>query len=474
MAVSGTARAQDETETFPCIAGLELPAELAELDLAGLQAALQALVTENPDATVTLLFEGEEVATVRADLLLADEAVLTALLEGQAVNVTLELPELVVIVGIEVSTAEDCVLEFCTSGIELPAALAALDVAGLRAALEEMVAENADATVTVPDFGGTIIRADLLLGLEDPALEALLAGEPLSVSLDIRGEPFEIVGITLPEEGEQCEGPTGPPEVEPKPGDIQDDQQGGDEQDDQQGSKPTAPNNQQTGGTDTGAGKSPDNQEGGDDAVTKTFRLTLNGTVPEGQVFGVVYGTSDNPEVFNQIIFCGQSPGDLGTPSQEPDCRGGGTVYEERVTLAKGTGIIFVYFRSTEDVSEEPEDFVFEQFHTGEEVLQDDLVNNAWYTFRSADDGQQNRGKDTAAGDAQQGDTQGDGVSAGEDTQDGQQGTGAGDTQGDQQVEVPAAMPSTGAGGTGGASGIPVGAAAGMLLVLTAGGYAMR
>lgn len=144
QAVSAKAEHQEETQTVPCISGLELPAELAELDLAGLQAALQALVEEDPDAMVTLLFDGEEVATVRADLLLADEAVLVALLEGQPINVTVEFSgdELAVITAIEVATAEDCSFQFCVEGIELPAALADLDVVGLRAALEAMIAED--------------------------------------------------------------------------------------------------------------------------------------------------------------------------------------------------------------------------------------------------------------------------------------------------------------------------------------------
>lgn len=196
------------------------------------------------------------------------------------------------------------------------------------------------------------------------------------------------------DESPDCGGPgEGPP-----PGDGQDDQQGGNEQEGQ-----PIPDNQQTGGdknpaaeddqqnTETGTGKTPDNQRGGGkgETVTKTFRLTINGTVPEGQVFGVIYGTSDDPEAFNQIIFCGQFPTGPDTATQEPDCRGGGAVYEEKVTLAKRTGIIFVYFRSTEEVPEGPEDFVFEQFHTGEEVLRGDLVNTAWYTFGAADDDRQ-------------------------------------------------------------------------------------
>ena len=479
-AFSGTARAQEGAKTIPCVSGLELPAELAELDLASLQAALQAMVEEDSEATVTLpsdLYGGEETATIRADLLLADEAVLAALLEGQPVDVAVLFPEAegdeVVIVAIEVSTTDGCTSPpFCFFGIELPAALAELDVTGLRAALEEMLSEDADATLTVGfDERPAVVRADLLSGLDDAVLEALLVGEPLMVTVDAQSGSEEIVGLRLPE-GTECSKPRRPPE--PEPGDVQDDQQGG--------ARPTVPDNQQTGGKDTGTGKTPDNQQGGDgDTATKTFRLTINGTVPDGQVFGVIYGTSDDPEAFNQIIFCGQFPTGPDTATREPDCRGGGTVYEERVTLARGTGIIFVYFRSTEEVPEGPEDFVFEQFHTGEEVLQGDLVNTAWYTYGSADgdkpvpDNQlAGEDKDTGTGDDQQV----------PDNQQGSEDAGEGDDvpvpdnqkdgiQEDQQGEIPEEMPETGAGGL--ASGAPflVGNAAAGLTMLLGTGYSV-
>ncbi len=459
MAGSGTVRAQNETDNVPCGTGLKLPAELAELDLASLQATLQALVTEDPDATVTLLFDGEEVLIVSADLLLADDAVLTALLEGQAVDVTVQFPEgeeeLAVVVGIEVSTAEDCTVVLCVPGIELPASLADLDVAGLRAELEKMVAQNADATVTVPIRGRTIIRADLLLDLEDPVLEALLAGEPLSVSLDIRDDAFEIIGITLPEEGNQCEGPTGPPQPEPKPGDIQDDEQTGeDTQDDktgtgdtqgdrQGGAKPTAPDNQQTGTGNAqddkqGTGNVQDNQQtgaaapetgSGTVAVTKTFQLTLYGDVPDGTAFSV--------EVENETTGSAEGVWLCGSAGAN-ECQGSaeGSVYTATRQYPEGTVLTFTWTRWI------PGDPEGNPFGTGRETIITSMTNSAWFRFEPA-----------------------------KDTKDDQQDTGAGDVQDDQQVEVPKAMPSTGAGGMAG-GGIPLGTVAATIMMLAAGGYA--
>ncbi len=259
LAFPGITRAQNDSDTENCFRGLELPAELAELDLAALQVELQELVDADPEATVTLLFDGQEVATVRADLLLADEAVLVALLEGQSVNVTFEYSEredLGVIVAIEVSTAGDCTDESCVSGIELPAALADLDVAGLREALEELIAADADATLTLLAGGEEFatVRADLLIGLSDPVLGAVLAGDLLGMFIVFEGETAEIVGIALP--SPECERTGGPPDAEPTVVPIPDNQQGG--------GKGTTPDNQQTDDKDTGAGgKTPDNQQGG-------------------------------------------------------------------------------------------------------------------------------------------------------------------------------------------------------------------
>jgi hypothetical protein len=153
-------------------------------------------------------------------------------------------------------------------------------------------------------------------------------------------------------------------------------------------------------------------------------------------------------------------------------------------------------------VPEGPGDFVFEQFHTGEEVLQDELVNTAWYTFGSAgdeqhvpDNEQTGDGKDAGTGDDQEDDTQDDTQDEGAGTGDEQQvpdnqqasedkdtGSGAGedveddtqeDVQDDQQGEMPEEMPETGAGRLAPGTSIPVGNAAAGLMVLIGAGYAV-
>jgi hypothetical protein len=169
--------------------------------LTDLRAALQDLVAANPDATVTLIqgqqqvFGGGDTAPVRADLLLADEAVIAALLEGRELNLTLEVPrtdgEPDVIIAIEASTQEDCTVPICVAVLQLPAELAGLDLGELREALGAMIARDADATLAVVrDRDRAVVRADLLLGLSDPVLNAVVSGETLSVTLNLRGDIF--------------------------------------------------------------------------------------------------------------------------------------------------------------------------------------------------------------------------------------------------------------------------------------------
>ena len=408
LAVPRTALAQGESHTFPCMGGsspgLNLPAELAELDLTGLQAALQEQVDANIEATVTLFFTGREHSTIRADLLLADEAVLVALLEGEPHNVTLafseggELPD---VVALEVSTAEDCSGSgYCVYDFELPAALADLDVPELRAALEGMLSGDAEATVAVGiDGEPAIVRADELSGLPDPVLEGLLVGGSLSVTLVFEGDgTVEIVDIALP--GPECEDTGGPPEPGPKPGTI------------------------------------PDNQQGGGDTVTKTFELTLNGTVPEGETFvvriGVVSGGEGN---MDELSLCGKGAQD--------ECASDGASYGGSIEVPVGARIDFSFVRSSTS----------EVFHEGTETIHADMTNTAWYTF----------GKDAGGGDDQMDDTQDDGTGAGDAPHD------------DQQVEVPEELPETGAGGLAPGGLVPAGnAAAGLALILGAGYAAFR
>ena len=495
LAFPGTARAQGETNTVPCVT-LALPAELAELELEAVQAALQ----ENPESAITLSQGGQAVATIRADLLLADEAALVALLEGEPVNITFDFggdPNVVVADDIGVSTPEDCTLPgFCVSGVELPAALADLDVAGLRAALEEMLSGDANATVAVPfETDPAIVRADLLSGLEDPVLEALLAGDPLSVTVNIQDLPFEIVGIALP--GPECEGAGGPPAEEPKPGPIPDNQQGGGKDttpDNQQGGGDKTPDNQQDGegkDTGTGAGKTPDNQQGGD-TVTKTFELTVNGTPPASANLSVSmsFEDPDRPGAFLEYNpqFCGtvgqtDVPGTAG--QAYGPCEGDGTVYTYAIEFPAGTQLEYRFLRCDAP----PCDFASSTFFNGTETLNADMTNAAFYNFGTGAGDDQQDDKDAGAGDDEQvtdnQQTGGEDAGAGDDQQDGENkdtGSGSGDdteddaqedVQDDQQGEMPEEMPETGAGALAPGATISVGSAVAGLTMLIGAGYAV-
>ena len=467
LVVPRTAWAQGESYTNPCIPGLELSAEFADLDLAGLQGALQQRIDDNPDATVALFLDGvHEFAVVPAALLLADEAVLSALIEGASVNLTLEGsggPRDTVI-GIEVSSPEDCTVTVCGAGLVPPASLAGLDLAGVREALEDLVARDADAIVdfTVEEGeGGTVsIPADLLLGLADPVLEAVLTGDLIAVTLDTRDE--SIVAIAIPDGPAECEGDGGEPE--PEPGDIQDDQQGDDSKGDQQG--------------------------GSKGTVTKTFQLTLNGTVPEAEAFAAIYTPIDRsggeitagPSVY--LVFCG--PFESGDPLDEvvpgeAVCVGDGTVYRQTVRLPAGSEIDFIFYR----YSALEADTDAARFHAGTEILTEDMTNTAWYTFgegTGVEDDQQvdeGAGKDTGAGDVQdrqqdENDQQDSGTVDDQrgDRQEDAINIGAGD---DQQVEIPGMLPETGGGGLAPGATNPVrGAVAALTFLVGAGCTLLR
>lgn len=431
MVLSGTAHAQGQSQTLPCMRGVELQADLAGLDLDALQAALQGRIDDNPDATVTLLFnEGEQSATIRADLL-AEEAALAALLEGQPVKLTGDFSRaeegLIFISDFGVSMGEDCTFFYCEFGLGLPPTLAGLDVAGLRAALEEMIAADADAVLTVTALEPVIVRADLLLGLADPVLASLLAGDVLSVTQRLQGDTFEIIRVSIP--GSDCFA-LEPGGEEPEPGDIQDDQQGG-------------------------------------DIVTKTLRLTLTGDPPPGTAFFAAYGDSVDQEAgASFLVFCGdprEENLDTGPLEPQPACEPG--VYSRSVEIVAGTIIEFAFFRTAPDE--------FEVVHSGIETLDDDMTNTAFYIFEQkagtgeVQDDEQDTGKDTdgdiqadqqVAGkgaDDQQVNTQDYRAVAGDDQQDdvdkdSRTGVGNGqqfDIEDDQRVEVPEELPETGMGG---------------------------
>ena len=225
----------------------------------------------------------------------------------------------------------------------------------------------------------------------------------------------------------------------------------------------------------TGAGddqQMPDNQQtgGGKGTVTKTFELTLNGTVPEGDSFYVQYLEEGQTEdLTSNAVFCGE----LIEEEPEPACKEGGAVYTVEVEFDASTTLDFRFGRHNEDYTE------IEVFHEGAETLDADMTNAAYYTYGTGtgagDDQQDDTQDDSAgAGDDQQDDTQDDSAGAGDDRQD--DGAGAGDdqqdqddVQDDQQGEMPEEMPETGAGGlaVGGYAG-GVAAALGLLVAATA------
>jgi hypothetical protein len=172
----------------------------------------------------------------------------------------------------------------------------------------------------------------------------------------------------------------------------------------------------------------PDNQQDGDDLVTKTFELKLNGDVPQGETFYAAYAETDRERSEGTfLIFCGDAELMNSEPS-DVDCVGDDTVYTQEIKVPAGTEIQFSFGRLSAGDDEG------EVFHKGTEVINADMTNDAHYTF----------GK----------------------------GTGAGD---DKQGEVPGEMPDTGAGGLATGATIPVSTAvAAAALMLGACGTALR
>ena len=204
------------------------------------------------------------------------------------------------------------------------------------------------------------------------------------------------------------------------------------------------PDNQQGG-----AGKTPDNQQDGDKGmVTKTFELTLNGTVPEGgEAFQVSYSTGG--EAIGLVLCSGEAG------ATTPLCEGGET-YSVSVDFPAGTTVEFAFER-----------FNVGAFHEGTETINADMTNTAWYTFgkgtgagddkQTPDNQQDGEDKDAGAGDEQE-------------TPDNQQD----DAQDDQQGEMPEEMPETGAGGLAAGAAIPVANAAGLTMLVGAGYAVLR
>jgi len=102
------------------------------------------------------------------------------------------------------------------------------------------------------------------------------------------------------------------------------------------------------------------------DTVTKTFELTLNGDVPEGQAFNVSYNRT-GADGAASLPFCGR-----GTDTK---CEGGGTVYTviAEETAGKSIDIRFVRVMTETETAE--------TFLEYTETLDSDQTNSASYTF---------------------------------------------------------------------------------------------
>lgn len=156
--------------------------------------------------------------------------------------------------------------------------------------------------------------------------------------------------------------------------------------------------------------------------ATKTFRLSLNGDVPEGETF-VTFLTLTAPDGTERdiaAVYCGTF-----RDVEEADCEGS-EVYDEELAVSVGSTITFETVRIPAGTTTR------QQFHQGSETVNADMLNTAFFNF-------------PGAGDDRQGDSQ------------------------DDQQDLPEAMPETGAGGT--ASGLPVGSLGLALALLTARGY---
>ncbi len=157
----------------------------------------------------------------------------------------------------------------------------------------------------------------------------------------------------------------------------------------------------QGGGDD---GQEDDQQ--GEGTITKTFQLTLNGDVPEGESFPVVFvsvNEAQDSAILGVIVLCGQVPDqdqieqelaeieaeaqaegvDLQTVfiASDADCTGGGTVYSASVELPSGNLTFSAFFRVSE--ANPDGELVFEN----EEVLTTNFTNKAFYNFGGAGTG---------------------------------------------------------------------------------------
>ncbi len=158
-------------------------------------------------------------------------------------------------------------------------------------------------------------------------------------------------------------------------------------------------------------GASGNNQQ--QEMVSKTFKLTLNGDVSEGEAFRVEYGEQGTRQGAREsFTFC--QPEEVSGAGPKV-CEGNGRAYTTTVDFPVGTTITFVFRRV------DPTSGGGEVFHSGTETLNSDMTNSAYYTFGAND-----------------------------------QQTGDNDQQsGDDTQQLPEEMPNTGAGGMAGTGLLP-------------------
>lgn len=152
--------------------------------------------------------------------------------------------------------------------------------------------------------------------------------------------------------------------------------------------------------------------------VTKTFKLTIYGTPPADQAFGLGYATAEQLAAADPshpdlpvIFWCapGAVPSGTAKVSDEP-CKGNGTVYSTTLRFPRGTKLLFRYF-AVKPSNPDGTLSVFFKSYDGEfpngpedyEVLSADGANSAWYSFGQTNQQTPSRMPATGAGGAREG-----------------------------------------------------------------------
>ncbi len=108
------------------------------------------------------------------------------------------------------------------------------------------------------------------------------------------------------------------------------------------------------------------------DTVTLTLNLTVNGEVPPGAGFSVIYGELAIDSRAGDTL-CGTV-----VKGTRPDCVGDGTVYTEQIAVPRGTTFAYIYYIATSSMS------VGQPFDEGSLLMDEDKTINATYTFATA------------------------------------------------------------------------------------------